>query len=73
MDYNRNFMEHPRPHGRWEMRFAFEEGDTFRPTSKGLYPVSGKDQGKMLADFVKSFTEETGGSVATTESAKPFM
>lgn len=71
MDYNKYFMEHP-DHMAGEMRFAFEEGDTFRPTSKGLYPVSGKDQGKMLADFVKSFTEETGGSVATTESAKPF-
>ena len=70
MDYNKYFMEHP-DHMAGEMRFAFEEGDTFRPTSKGLYPVSGKDQGKMLADFVKSFTEETGGSVATTESAKP--
>ena len=70
MDYNKYFMEHP-DHMAGEMRFAFEEGDTFRPTSKGLYPVSGKDQGKMLADFVKSFTEETGGSVATTENAKP--
>ncbi len=70
MDYNKYFMEHP-DHMAGEMRFAFEEGDTFRPTSKGLYPVSGKDQGKMLADFVKSFTEETGGSEAATESAKP--
>lgn len=70
MDYNKYFIEHP-DHMAGEMRFAFEEGDTFRPTSKGLYPVSGKDQGKMLADFVKSFTEETGGSKATTESAKP--
>ena len=70
MDYNKYFIEHP-DHMAGEMRFAFEAGDTFRPTSKGLYPVSGKDQGKMLADFVKSFTEETGGSVATEESAKP--
>lgn len=70
MDYNKYFIEHP-DHMAGEMRFAFEEGDTFRPTSKGLYPVSGKDQGKMLADFVKSFMEETGGNVATEESAKP--
>ncbi len=70
MDYNKYFIEHP-DHMAGEMRFAFEAGDTFRPTSKGLYPVSGKDQGKMLTDFVKSFTEETGGSVAATESAKP--
>lgn len=70
MDYNKYFIEHP-DHMAGEMRFAFEEGDTFRPTSKGLYPVSGKDQGKMLADFVKSFTEEECGSAETTESDKP--
>lgn len=69
MDYNKYFIEHP-DHMAGEMRFAFEEGDTFRPTSKGLYPVSGKDQGKMLADFVKSFTEEERGSAETTESDK---
>lgn len=70
MDYNKYFIEHP-DHMAGEMRFAFEEGDMFRPTSKGLYPVSGKDQGKMLADFVKSFTEEERGSAETTESDKP--
>lgn len=70
MDYNKYFIEHP-DHMAGEMRFAFEEGDTFRPTSKGLYPVSGKDQGKMLADFVKSFMEEERGSAETTESDKP--
>lgn len=70
MDYNKYFIEHP-DHMAGEMRFAFEAGDTFRPTSKGLYPVSGKDQGKMLADFVKSFTEEERGSAETTESDKP--
>lgn len=70
MDYNKYFIEHP-DHMAGEMRFAFEEGDTFRPTSKGLYPVSGKDQGKMLAGFVKSFMEEERGSAETTESDKP--
>lgn len=70
MDYNKYFIEHP-DHMAGEMRFAFEEGDTFRPTSKGLYPVNGKDQGKMLADFVKSFMEEERGSAETTESDKP--
>lgn len=66
MDYNKYFIEHP-DHMAGEMRFAFEEGDTFRPTSKGLYPVSGKDQGKMLADFVKSFTEEDNSQMTTTD------
>ena len=66
MDYNKYFIEHP-DHMAGEMRFAFEEGDTFRPTSKGLYPVRGKDQGKMLADFVKSFTEEDNSKAADTD------
>ena len=66
MDYNKYFIEHP-DHMAGEMRFAFEEGDTFRPTSKGLYPVSGKDQGKMLVDFVKSFTEEDNSKATTTD------
>jgi N12 class adenine-specific DNA methylase len=66
MDYNKYFIEHP-DHMAGEMRFAFEEGDTFRPTSKGLYPVSGKDQGKMLVDFVKSFTEEDNSQMTATD------
>ena len=66
MDYNKYFIEHP-DHMAGEMRFAFEEGDTFRPTSKGLYPVSGKDQGKMLVDFVKSFTEEDSSKATSTD------
>lgn len=66
MDYNKYFIEHP-DHMAGEMRFAFEEGDTFRPTSKGLYPVSGKYQGKMLVDFVKSFTEEDSSKATTTD------
>lgn len=66
MDYNKYFIEHS-DHMAGEMRFAFEEGDTFRPTSKGLYPVSGKDQGKMLVDFVKSFTEEDSSKATTTD------
>lgn len=57
MDYNRYFIEHPEMMA-GKMMFAFEEGDTFRPTSKGLYPENGKDQKKMLSDFVRSFKEE---------------
>lgn len=40
MDYNRYFIEHPENMA-GEMHFAFEKGDTFRPTSKGLYPKTG--------------------------------
>lgn len=55
MDYNRYFIEHPENMA-GTMRFAFEEGDTFRPTSKGLYPARGKSQEQMLSDFVNSFS-----------------
>lgn len=55
MDYNRYFIDHPEMMA-GEMHFAFEEGDTFRPTSKGLYPAKGKNQEQMLADFTQSFT-----------------
>lgn len=57
MDYNRYFIEHPENMA-GVMQFAFEQGDTFRPTSKGLYPVKGKNQEQMLAEFVGTFKEE---------------
>lgn len=55
MDYNRYFIEHPENMA-GVMRFGFEEGDTFRPTSKGLFPTRGKNQEQMLTDFVNSFS-----------------
>ena len=60
MDYNRYFIEHPENMA-GEMHFAFEKGDTFRPTSKGLYPKQDKKQEEMLAEFVRSFRAEKFG------------
>lgn len=57
MDYNKYFVEHPENMA-GVMKFAFEQGDSFRPTSKGLYAEKGKNQKEMLANFVKSFNEE---------------
>lgn len=54
MDYNKYFIEHPEMMA-GKMEFAFEHGDTYRATSKGLYPTSDKQQEKMLQDFVNSF------------------
>lgn len=66
MDYNTYFMEHPeRMAG--EMRFGFEEGDRYRPTSKGLYPKQGTNQKELLSEFVKSFTQEEVGERSTEE------
>ena len=66
MDYNQYFIEHPENMA-GEMHFAFEKGDTFRPTSKGLYPKQDKKQEQMLAEFVRSFTAEEFGDKATDE------
>lgn len=57
MDYNKYFIDHPENMA-GEMSFAFEHGDTYRPTSKGLYPTRGTDQKQMLAAFVQSFIAE---------------
>lgn len=71
MDYNRYFIEHPENMA-GEMHFAFEEGDTFRPTSKGLYPKQNKKQEEMLAEFVRSFRAEEFGE-RNTELATDVM
>ena len=64
MDYNSYFVEHPENMA-GEMFFGFEKGDTFRPTSKGLYPTKGKNQEEMLQEFVGSFSAEEFGERAT--------
>lgn len=71
MDYNRYFIEHPENMA-GEMHFAFEKGDTFRPTSKGLYPKQNKKQKEMLAEFVRSFRAEEFGE-RNTELATDVM
>ena len=71
MDYNRYFIEHPENMA-GEMHFASEKGDTFRPTSKGLYPKQNKKQEEMLAEFVRSFRAEEFGE-RNTELATDVM
>ena len=66
MDYNQYFIEHPENMA-GEMHFGFEKGDTFRPTSKGLYPKQDKKQEQMLAEFVQSFAAEEFGERTTDE------
>ncbi len=56
MVVNDYFKEHPEMMA-GEMAFAYEKGDTFRPGSYGLYPVEGKNQDKMLADFAKGMSK----------------
>lgn len=70
MSYNRYYVEHPE-YMAGEMHFGFEKGDTsFRPESKGLYPVKEKDQSQLLSQWVEDMkrnlvdaSEETASTV----------
>ncbi len=62
LTYNEYFVKHPEMMG-GEMRFAFEEGNSYRPTSVGLYERDGINQKERLQAFVDSFKnmkEENG-------------
>ena len=70
MDYNKYFIEHPKMMA-GKMEFAFEHGDKYRATSKGLYPTNDKAQDKLLADFVQSFTNMKDEAVSTKQEVQP--
>lgn len=70
MDYNKYFIEHPEMMA-GKMEFAFEHGDKYRATSKGLYPTNDKAQDKLLADFVQSFTNMKDEAAATKQDVEP--
>lgn len=76
MDYNKYFMEHPECMA-GEMFFGYEKGDNYRPSSKSLYPVNGKDQETMLAEWLKGFdgmkeeTKRGRTAYSGNQSAKP--
>ena len=69
MDYNKYFVEHPENMG-GEMKFGFEEDDTFRPTSKALYPVKGKNQVQLLKDWVDSFAGKEWDAAASQQQTE---
>ncbi len=68
MDYNKYFIEHPECMA-GEMRFGFENKDLYRPTSKALYPVKGKNQNEMLAAWMKTFEGMKEDAVSETTPA----
>lgn len=53
---NRYFIEHPEYMG-GEMFFGFEQGDTYRPTSIGLFPTSTADQSARMAAWVQHLAD----------------
>ena len=68
LDYNKYFQDHPEMMA-GKMKFGFEEGDTYRPTSMGLFPARGLNQKNMLTDFANSFAsmKEDNAPVENTE------
>lgn len=70
MDYNKYFIEHPEMMA-GKMEFAFEHGDRYSATSKGLYPTNDKAQDKLLADFVQSFTNMKDEAASTKQDVEP--
>lgn len=53
---NRYFIEHPENMG-GEMYFGFEQGDTYRPTSAGLFPTRTADQAGRMAAWVQRMAD----------------
>lgn len=70
MDYNKYFIEHPEMMA-GKMEFAFEHGDNYRATSKGLYPTADKPQDKLLKNFVQSFTNMKDEAASTKQDTEP--
>ena len=68
MSYNRYYVEHPE-YMAGEMHFGFEKGDTsFRPESKGLYPVKEKDQSQLLSQWVENMKRNLADTAEETAS-----
>lgn len=68
MSYNRYYVEHPE-YMAGEMHFGFEKGDTsFRPESKGLYPVKEKDQSQLLSQWVEDMKRNLADTAEETAS-----
>lgn len=56
LDVNKHFVEHPEDMA-GEMAFAFEKGDTYRATSKGLYPSRSINQEQRLSEWAQQFKD----------------
>lgn len=69
---NRYFIEHPEHMG-GEMFFGFEQGDTYRPTSIGLFPTRTADQAARMAAWVQHIADidwsKEQGKAATEQTS----
>lgn len=66
MEYNSYFVQHPE-YMAGEMKFGQEAGDTFRPSSVGLYPDEKKPQDKLLAKWAKQLQNSAKEETALVE------
>lgn len=66
---NRYYIEHPEYMG-GEMFFGFEQGDTFRPTSMGLFPMRNADQAERIAAWVKGLSAMDWRTEAVSHKAE---
>lgn len=78
--YNSYFIAHPEMMG-GEMKFAFDEGETYRASSTALYPTSAINQEEALGKWVKSFkkidlasrsTEDLSARLSSSEEIKGY-
>ena len=56
LDVNKHFVEHPEDMA-GEMAFSFEKGDTYRATSKALYPSPSINQEQRLSEWAQQFKD----------------
>ena len=56
LDVNKHFVEHPEDMA-GEMAFAFEKGDSYRATSKALYPSPSINQEQRLSEWAQQFKD----------------
>lgn len=70
---NRYIIEHPEHMG-GEMFFGFEQGDTYRPTSIGLFPTRTADQAARMAAWVQHLADmdwsKEQGKAATEQTSQ---
>ena len=78
--YNSYFVAHPEMMG-GEMKFAFDEGETYRASTTALYPKSAINQEEALGKWVKSFkkidlasrsTEDLSARLSSSEEIKGY-
>ena len=67
LDVNKHFVEHPEDMA-GEMAFAFEKGDTYRATSKALYPSPSINQEQRLSEWAQQFKDMDWDKAEESES-----